>query len=234
VKAIKDIWSGPRTSSGEQIYPAYMRGAESAPGGWNAYMTGTGPRTGNHMVQGDNVAKYMMFEKPDWDFRTLDLERDVPAAEAKLAAIFDAFDPDLTRFDQRGGKLLLYHGWSDPSISPLNTIDYYERVMSFIGRAARGPQTAEEATRAFARLFMVPGMLHCAGGPGPNTFDMVTALEDWVEKGVAPGRIIASHATRGVVDRTRPLCPYPEVAVYQGRGSTDQAENFACRRPPAR
>jgi len=191
-------------------------------------MTGTGPRTGNHWEQADNVLKYMVFENPNWDFRTFDYDKDVAPADAKLGATLDAFDPDLTRLRQRGARLILYHGWSDPSISPLNTIDYYERVVSFLqGKQSR--QQAEKNAQEFVRLFMVPGMLHCAGGPGPSTFDMLSALENWVENGRAPERVVASHSTNGIEDRTRPLCVYPKVAVYTGRGSTDDAANFVCQ-----
>ena len=227
IKAVKDIWSGARTSSGNVVYPAYMPGAE-ATGGWASYMTGTGPLTGNHWEQADNVLKYMVFENPKWDFRTFDYDKDVALADAKLGTIMDAFDPDLSRFRQRGAKLILYHGWNDPSISPINTINYYERVVSLLqGRQRR--QQAETSAQEFVRLFMVPGMLHCGGGPGPSTFDMLSALENWVENGRAPERVIASHSANGVEDRTRPLCVYPKAAVYVGRGSTDDAANFVCQ-----
>jgi feruloyl esterase len=174
----------------------------------------------------------MVFENPRWDFRTFDYDKDVPFADAKLGKMLDAFDPDLTSFERRGGKLILYHGWSDPSISPLNTINYYESVVSFL-QGQDGRQRAQQRAGQFMRLFMVPGMLHCSGGPGPNRFDMLTALEEWREKGLAPERVVASHATNGVTDRTRPLCVYPKVAVYHGRGSTDDAASFACRIPDA-
>jgi feruloyl esterase len=111
------------------------------------------------------------------------------------------------------------HGWNDQLVPPLNTINYYESV-----RKAMGARPAEE----FVRLFMAPGMLHCGGGPGPNTFDALTALEQWAEQGKAPEKIVASRSTNGVVDRTRPLCPYPQVAQYKGTGSTDDAMNFVC------
>jgi tannase/feruloyl esterase len=210
VKAVKDVWSGARTAAGEQIYPGYMRGAEAA-GGWATYMTGTRPLSGNHWEQASNVLKYMVFENPNWDFRTFDYDRDLKLAEAKLGTILDAFDPDLTHLERRGAKLLLYHGWNDPSISPLNTIDYYERVVSFM-EAGASREVAERRVQAFMRLFMVPGMLHCSGGPGPSSFDMLSALEAWVERGTAPDRIMASHVTNGIVDRSRPLCPYPNAA----------------------
>ena len=229
VKAVKDIWSGPKNSKGEQVYPGYMPGAE-ATGGWASYMTGSGPLSGNHWEQSDNVLKYMVFENPQWDFRTFDFDKDVAFTSAKLGTALDAFDPDLTRFNRRGGKLILYHGWNDASISPLNTINYYESVVSFL-QGSQSRQQAEAQAQTFVRLFMVPGMLHCSGGPGPNTFDMLSALENWVEKQSPPERVIASHSTSGVVDRTRPLCVYPKVAGYTGRGSTNDAANFTCQAP---
>jgi feruloyl esterase len=229
-KALKDIWTGPHTSSGQEVYPAYMRGAEASQGGWNAYMTGSGPLSGNHWEQSDNTLKYFIFENPKWDFRTFNYDKDVDFALRKLGNTMDAFDPDLSKFRRRGGKLLLYHGWNDASISPLNTINYYESVVSRVqGTQARA--AAEADAQKFVRLFMVPGMLHCANGPGPNSFDMLTALENWTEKGQAPERVVASHSTRGVTDRTRPLCVYPKVAKYTGQGSTDKAENFECKAP---
>jgi feruloyl esterase len=228
VAAVKEIWSGSRNKSG-QVYPGYMPGAEAA-GGWSAYMTGSGPVSGNHWEQAENTVKYMVFENSKWDFRTFDYDKDLAFAEAKLGKTFDAFDPDLSRFRQRGGKLILYHGWNDPSISPLNTINYYDRVVSLLQKTKTGSRPQAEAqAQEFVRLFMVPGMLHCGGGPGPNSFDMLSALESWVEQKQAPERVVASHATNGVVDRTRPLCVYPKVAVHTGRGSTDAAANFVCQ-----
>src|SRR4029077_8888558 len=114
-------------------------------------------------------------------FRTFDYDKDLPQAEAKLGKTFDAFDADLSRFRQHGGKLILYHGWNDPSISPLNTINYYEKVVSLLQKTG-GRSQAEAQAQEFVRLFMVPGMLHCGGGPGPNNFDMLSALEHWVEQ----------------------------------------------------
>jgi Tannase and feruloyl esterase len=230
VKAVNDVWSGSHTSRGELIYPGYMRGAEASPGGWNAYMSGTGPLSGNHWEQASNVLKYLIFENPNWDYRSFDVEKDAAFAEKKLGKTLDAFDPDLTRFRNHGGRLLLYHGWNDPSISPLNTINYYEKVIATVKKNG-GAQDAEARTQEFARLFMVPGMMHCGGGPGPTSFDMVAALEQWVEQKQPPERINASHTTNGAVDRTRPLCVYPKVASYSGSGSTDDAANFVCKAP---
>ena len=141
----------------------------------------------------------------------------------KTRARGSAVNPDLSKFVQRKGKLLLYHGWTDGTVSPLTSVNYYNRVLDKMGGTAK--------TSNWLRLFMVPGMGHCGGGDGPNTFDTVTALEQWVEKGKAPDQIIASHSTAGKVDRTRPLCPYPQVAKYKGSGSIDDAANFDCKAP---
>ena len=230
VRAVKDVWSGSRNSRGV-VYPGYMPGAESA-GGWASYSTGTGPLTGNHWEQAENTLKYFVFENASWDFRTFDYNKDVDFAVKKLGKTLDAFDADLTKFRQRGNKLIMYHGWNDPSISPLNTIEYYNRVVGHLMNGKNGSRDeAETKAQQQVRLFMVPGMLHCSGGPGPSNFDMLTALEEWVEKGRAPERVIAAHSTNGVQDRTRPLCVYPKVAVHSGTGSTDDAANFSCQAP---
>ena len=138
-----------------------------------------------------------------------------------MTEILSPLDVDVRPFKDAGGKLLMYHGWADPAISALGTLDYHERMTRRVG--------GREAADAFARLYLVPGMHHCSGGPGPNTFDMLTVLENWVEKSISPGPVVASHAVDGKVDRTRPICPYPQVARYSGRGSIDAAESFACR-----
>ena len=137
-----------------------------------------------------------------------------------------AVETNLAPFKKRGGKLLSYTGWMDPVVPPQDTVAYYEGVTRAMGGLA--------ATQSFYRLFMAPGMGHCAGGPGPNQFDAVAALEQWVEKGVAPDTLVASHSTGGKVDRTRPLCGYPKVARYKGTGSIDEAANFTCVAAPAR
>jgi feruloyl esterase len=228
--AVNNIWSGAHNSRGEAVYPPYMRGAEGQ-GGWASYMVGKGPISGSHWDQASGVFRYMVFEKPDWDFRRFDYDRDVAFTDAKLAQTMNAYDPDLSALRRHGGKLLMYHGWNDPSISPQNTVNYYESAAAKWREQEKRPA---DAAPDFVRLFMVPGMLHCQGGPGTDTFDAVGALERWVEHGEAPETIPASHRTRGVVDRTRPLCAYPNTAVYTGSGSTDAAANFTCRAPSAR
>jgi feruloyl esterase len=223
VEAVKKLYEGP----GEQIYPGLLPGGETGPGGWGNWITGAKPGASGHANLGLPFFKYIVFENPDWDVQSFKFEtapgfdNDVQFLDDKLAAIFNATSPDLHAFQQNGGKLIQYHGWSDPDITPLNSIHYYESV-----------QAATPGTSEFYRLYLVPGMQHCGGGPGPTQFDTISALEQWVEKGVAPDKIVASHITgNGAVDRTRPLCPYPQEAEWKGTGSTDLAENFACSLP---
>jgi len=225
VEAVKRIYAGPRNPrTGELIFPGVPPGSEAvswlglwvgvtAPGGSsNEFFT-------NGVYGGD----------PSFDYHRFDFDADVaftdnkPAAGETYASALNAIDPDLTTFKGRGGKLLMYHGFSDGFITPLNSINYYQSVV-----AAEGGDL--QRTQEFARLFMVPGMGHCAGGPGPTTFDPLSALEQWVEQGVAPATIPASHRNPdGSVTFTRPLCPYPQEARYRGHGSIDDAANFACR-----
>jgi feruloyl esterase len=214
------------------------------------YGTSTNPRTkavifpgmapGSELTWGAKAAqplglmldmyKYLVFSNPGWDWKTFDFDKDVAAGDDKVGKIMNAIDPDLRAFKKGGGKLILYHGWNDQLISPYNTINYYGSVTTTMG-----PRDTDD----FARLFMVPGMQHCAGGVGPNVFDSVTALEQWVEKGTKPAQIVASHmsdglptvalAKVGTADRTRPLCPYPQVASYKGSGSINEAASFVCK-----
>src|SRR5215510_6874302 len=233
LKAINDIWTGVRNSRGELVHRPLARGGEAGVGGWAAWITGSAPFTARHWLAVRDFFGYQVFGNPNFNAFNFDFDADLDFALAKVGPVLDAIDPDLRPFRERGGKLLMYHGWSDPDVSPLNTVDYYESVISTL---KLGEQTRDEASQdvqKFARLFMVPGMQHCSGGPGPNKFDMLTALENWVEKGEAPNRIIASLVTNNAVTRTRPLCPYPQVAVYAGSGSTDDATNFVCGMPGA-
>ncbi len=234
VEAVNKIWTGLRTADGDQIYPGLVPGGEGGPGGWTSWVSGAQPGTSSHAGLGIPFYRYMVFEDPNWDFRTFRFERadgldsDVDFTDAKLGALFNANNPDLSAFRARGGKLIQYHGWSDPDITPLNSIQYYESVAAFAGH---GGNHGLRDTKEFYRLFMVPGMQHCGGGPGATVFDMMPALEEWVEHGAAPARVTASHMTNGAVDRTRPLCPYPQEAQWKGTGNTNDAAAFVCALP---
>jgi len=162
--------------------------------------------------------RYVVFNDPTWDPASLNPSTDISKLEHQATGLKPP-TADLKPFFSRGGKLLMYHGWSDQQVAPLNSIDYYDDVLKASGKNAAGKSIA---------LYLVPGMGHCQGGPGTDAFDKVAAAEEWVRTGSAPAHIIASHRTSGTVDRTRPLCQYPLVAKYKGSGSTDDASSFAC------
>ncbi len=201
--------------TGAEIFPGFEPGNEL---GWERMLSGPDP----YSTAVDQF-KYIVFSNPSWDWRTFDLERDIAIAEKKGQGTLSSIDPNLTAFARHGGKLLMYHGWSDQDIAPRASVNFYRRTLEMTSA------TKENAN--WVRLFMVPGMGHCGGGEGPNTFDMMTALEPWVEHGTIPERVVAAHRSEGKVDRTRPLCAYPQVARYTGTGSIDETANFVCKMP---
>jgi feruloyl esterase len=216
VQAVREIYAGPRNPrTNEQIFPGFEPGSETA---WKAVAGGPKP-----FPIGESYFRYVVFKNPNWSFRELNFDQDVALVDGIDHGLINAINPDLKNFRDVGGKLLLYHGWIDNQIAPGESVNYYRSALSTLG----GPQQ----TDGFFRLFMVPGMDHCGGGPGPGTFNRVGVLEQWVEHGTAPDKIIAAHRTKNVEDMTRPLCPYPEVAQWKGSGSTNDAANFVCAMP---
>lgn len=227
VQAVDDIWSGSRDAAGEVIFPGLVPGGENGPGGgWRSWVTGREPFTSLHWLAADGFFKYMVFEDPDWDFRSFDYDTDLAFALDKVGGALDAANPDLGGFRDGGSKLIVYHGWSDPDISPLGSIDYYEDVLAFAEDGAEPGSVA--ATSDFFRLFLVPGMGHCAGGPGYNRVDPLPALERWVEEGTAPDTLLATRVEDGEVTRSRPVCPYPDASTWDGVGDPDAAGSFRC------
>ena len=210
VETVKAIYS-PLMSRGREI-PGLAYGSELnwTDLGWSQSARATGL---DHY-------RYLVYNDPEWTISKFNPETDPAKLEQGVSGDIDARNPDLKPFFARGGKLLMYHGWADPQISPLAAAGYYEQAK----RTLSGTNIGNNF-----RLFVAPGMAHCGGGEGPNDFDKIGTLEQWVEKGAAPNMIVASHAKAGAVDRTRPLCPYPQIATYKGTGSIDEAANFVCK-----
>jgi feruloyl esterase len=234
--SLKRIYAGAHASDGTLIYPGYEPGGEDGPGGWSGWITGSEPGQSAGVLFSTGFLRNMVFSNPSWASKGTNLSDSLSAADSKMAGTLNSTNADLTPFQARGGKLILYHGWSDAAIPPLNAISYYQNVTQAMG---------DSTVNSFVRLYLPPGMQHCAGGPGPNLFgqfgvlqagdaqhDIFTALVDWVEKGSAPDAIIATKYAKDdpaqSVEMTRPLCPYPLSAKYDGSGDDKKAESFTC------
>jgi feruloyl esterase len=242
VTALRKIYSGARNSAG-QIAVGYEAGPEAEPGppgiSYASYIYGPAPGASLDLIFSSNFYGNFLMERPKYSSLALDFDKDIPLADKKLGAILNATNPDLRAFKARGGKLLQYHGWYDGSPAPRMSVNYYENVTRTMGGARKVDD--------FYRLFMAPGMMHCGLGPGPNAFgdmldnshygdpqrDIFAALRGWVEDGKAPAEIIATKYTHDVptqpVVMTRPLCPYPQQAVWDGKGNQAEASSWACK-----
>jgi feruloyl esterase len=235
--ALKKLYAGPHDAHAREVFPGFLPGAEDGQGGWGVWITGPAPLKSLIAFFGLGFFSNMVYEKSDWDYKTFTLEAGLKAAEEKTASALNATDPDLKPFKARGGKLILYHGWDDPAISALNTVNYFQSVVAKMG---------QERVDSFLRLYMAPGVQHCGDGPGPDSFGQVgqlgsadpqhsvyASLEQWVEKGMAPSTIIATkyapNDPNHRVQMTRPLCAYPQAAKYKGTGDTNDASNFVCQ-----
>ena len=234
--ALKKLYAGTPDAAGHIVYPGYLPGAEGGEGGWGLWITGPAPAKSLMAFFGNGFFSDMVYDKPDWDYKTFNVDAGLKAANEKTAQALNAVNPDMKAFRSHGGKLIMYHGWNDPAITALNSVNFYQSVVAKMG---------QRDVDSFVRLYMAPGVQHCAGGPGPDSFGDIgssadpqhninAALETWVEKGKAPSTIIASkyagnhdeHATM-----TRPLCPYPQQAKYKGSGDSNDAANFVCEAP---
>jgi feruloyl esterase len=212
IELAKIVYADVKTKKGEIIWTGFEPGGETQYASLRSIPTQAGG--------GIDSIRILGYQNADWDWRTFDLDRDVALADEK-AGFIDAHTYDLSAFKAHGGKLLLYHGWADQLIPPGNTINFYNGVLSKMGAKQDD----------WMKLYMVPGMMHCQGGDGPDQFNKMGVVERWRESGVAPKEIVAAHVTGGSVDRTRPLCAYPQVAVYKGTGSTNDAASFTCKLP---
>lgn len=236
VTALKAIYAGIHDANGRTIFPGYLPGAEEGQGGWALWITGPAPAKSLMAYFGLGYYSNMVYGQKDWEYKTFAVNSGMKTANQKTAEALNATNPDLSAFRSRGGKLILYHGWNDPAIPALNTVNYYQSVIAKMGRS-----TAD----SFTRLYMVPGMQHCGGGPGPENFgealdatstdpqhNIRVTLENWVEKGTAPSSFVVSKAaSASLPEVTRPLCPYPQLAKYKGTGDPNRAENFSCVNP---
>ncbi len=224
-EAIRAVYEGPRNQDG-RIYPGFPLGGEAERGAWQGWITGPSPslmkafhEPSSQYGFSTQAFKYLTFDDAEWDYRGYDFstfEKD----SAQLRSVADATDAGLEGLKKAGGKLILWHGWTDAALTAYGSIDYFEEA-----------ERRDPNIRDHFRLFMMPGVFHCAGGPGPDRVDWVTAIEDWVENGQAPKEPPAYRVAEGTIDLARPLCVYPERAVYTGSGQGRELGDFECRAP---
>ena len=231
-KTSGELIYGDVISQGKRFFPGWPVGAEVAgpngQSGWLGQEIPTASGSSTWAAYGYNFLRYVMpapksgpiAADPIKAFANFDIDT-YPAQAEEFRQIIDARDTDLSAFRKRGGKLLMYYGWADPQLNPRMGVEYYEDVVKQMG----------DSTGDFFLLFMVPGMFHCGGGVGTSVFDAATPLVNWVEAAKAPIRIEASRVVDNKAVRTRPLCPYPQVARYKGSGSIDESSNFSCTNP---
>lgn len=221
VKTLQGIYSDLVLNS-KRVAPGVPVGAEIAGpngSGWDGWIVRDGQLSQGQMYA-ESALQYIAFPKPDptYQMSQFNLERDASRLDW-FSKLMNATDPDLARFRERGGKILMYFGWADPALNPLLGVEYYESVLKTMGPSARD----------FFRLYMMPGVFHCGGGVGPACVDMLSRVIPWVEQGKVPESIVATQPEGGKVLRSRTLCPYPQISKYQGQGSVDDAANFVCK-----
>jgi hypothetical protein len=232
-KAIETIYAGITLPDGKKFFFGWPKGAEvpaaTSDGsgrqvsGWDQWFIGSAGQPSRQTLYMTSFMQNMAFGRaePDFDWRKFDFAKDLPRLSPAIRQLLVPDDAELAAFRRHGGKLMMYHGWADTALTPFMSVDYYEHAV-----AANGPDT-----RDFFRLFMIPGMAHCRGGVATDRFDAISTMVNWVEAGAPPDSIVATRMQDGAVNRTRPLCPYPQIAVYAGSGSIDEATSFTCREP---
>jgi hypothetical protein len=233
--SLQRIYEGARNGDGQVIFPGYEPGGEDGGGGWSGWITGAKPGLAAGVLFSEGFQRDMVFSNAGWTYKQTNLANALDAADTKMAGTLNSTDANLKAFQAHGGKLIIYHGWSDAAIPPRNAIGYYDDVAKAMGGGVDD----------FVRLYMLPGVQHCAGGPGANYFgqagvlkagdaqhDVFTALVDWVEQGSTPGAIVATKFVKddpaNGIEMTRPVCPWPRVAKYDGSGDGKRAGSFVC------
>jgi hypothetical protein len=237
IATLKMLYAGFADSKGHTLFPGFTPGDETS---WREWVVGEDPEASLSARFVRNDFRYIVTGDPKWNAQTVDIQAMLKLSQEKSAADLDATNPDLSKFSARGGKLILYHGWNDPAISPWNTIAYYKQVLQIMG---------EEKAAGFTRLYMAPGMEHCIGGPGPSSFGqfgtgttkgeqygLFDSLQDWVEKGAPAEDVFATKFAPGADGKmkavmTRPLCAFPKVARYKGTGDGNDSGSFECAAP---
>jgi len=237
IETLKTLYSGPQDGRGRTLFPGYSMGDET---GWSVWVVGQAPESSAGAAIARSYFRYMVTSDPKWNAMTANLDAMVRLSREKMAADLDATNPDLSKFAARGGKLILYHGWDDPAIPPGSTVKFFKEVQQTMG--------AEKAAD-FVKLYMVPGMEHCIGGPGADmfgqlgtptakgsTFGVFDSLESWVEKGAPEEDLTSTKYGSGAdvgrrVVKTRPLCAWPKVVTYKGSGDVNDAGSFVCGEP---
>ncbi|MBN1568105.1 MAG: tannase/feruloyl esterase family alpha/beta hydrolase [Acidobacteria bacterium] len=214
VETARRLYAGAKFADGTQIYSGFEPGSELV---WGAMIAGPEP-----LFINNDFFRYIAFENPEWDYGSFDVDPDTRRIEARLGPIIDNTQTDLSAFKARGGKLIMYQAWNETWVPPRTATTYYNSVVKTMG--------GESGTKDFFRLFMVPDFGMCPGGFS-GTFDSLGAVQKWVEQGIAPDQIKANYADRGRIYKTRPVCPYPQVAIYKGSGDTNDAANFTCGIP---
>jgi feruloyl esterase len=221
LQGLKKVYDGVRNSKGVLLYPGQPPGAEVVANGRSGWLGSIAGDGGIALAFGESTMRFLAFEPQrgkTWGWKQFNIDTDPPQMKA-FSEMIDATNPDLMKLKKRGGKIIHYHGWADALVNPQMSVDYYESALKKMG---------DKETKAFYKLYMIPGMFHCAGGVGCDRVDWFTPLVDWVEKGVAPGALPGSRVEKGATVMTRPQCAYPGVAKYKGGGDSNKAENFAC------
>ncbi len=221
IRGLQKVYGGVRNAKGKLLYPGQPLGAEIAVNGRSGWMGSIGGDGGMGLGFGETFMRFLAFDPQrgkTWDWKQFNFDADPPQMLA-FSKIIDATNPDLSKLKKRGGKIIQYHGWADALVNPQMSVDYYESVLKKVGK---------QQTKEFYKLYMIPGMFHCAGGIGCDRADWFTPLVEWVEKGIAPGTLAGSRVVNNATVLTRPHCAYPQVPKYKGSGDSSKAENFTC------